>query len=357
MSDDSRIKAAVSHWAARMVSNGVPLADFQDVTNSIDSWNDWCKAWSERGRVHEELGRRAISEKRFISAGEHLTTAGVCYHFGKFLFVQDRDQMKEAHLAAVRCRLDALPYIDPPGIAVDVPWSEKILKGILRKPAGQPKPPVVIMTMGLDSAKEEMDSNELVFLKRGMATLTFDGPGQGECEYTMPICPEYEGPVGAVLDWIGMRDDLDNGNIGIWGVSLGGYYAPRAAAFHPDIKACISLSGPFDWGEILDSIPALTRSAFFARSMSRDEKELRRIADRMTLKDCASDIRCPINIVTGKLDEVVPSHHGKRLADRVSGPVYLNIIEDGGHVANNRGYKYRTQSADWMARQLGSEET
>jgi hypothetical protein len=31
----------------------------------------------------------------------------------------------------------------------------------------------------------------------------------------------------------------------------------------------------------------------------------------------------------------------------------MNMIEDGTHVANNRIYKYRTQSADWMAAQLG----
>ena len=355
MLDDNRIKAAVSHWADRMVSNGVPLADFQDVTNSIRHWDEWCEAWCARGRVHEQLGEKAKSEKRFKSAGEHYTTAGVCYHFGKFLFVHDLDQMKKAHLASVRCRREALPYIDYPGQSVDISWEGQTLKAILRKPVARKRAPIVIMTMGLDSAKEEMHSNELVFLNRGMATLTFDGPGQGESEYTMPICPEYENPVGAVLDWIATRDDVDTRKIGIWGVSLGGYYAPRAAAFHPRIAACIALSGPFDWGDILDTIPDLTRAAFFARSKSRDEHEMREVASRMTLKNCASDIRCPIYIVSGKLDKVVPPDHSKRLAEKAGGQVILNVIEDGGHVANNRGYKYRTQSADWMAQQLGQD--
>ena len=86
-----------------------------------------------------------------------------------------------------------------------------------------------------------METNERVFLERGMATLAFDGPGQGEAEYDLAICPEYERPVGAVIDWLSKRTDIDSEKLGIWGVSLGGYYAPRAAAFDHRIKACISL--------------------------------------------------------------------------------------------------------------------
>ena len=83
---DSRIEQASAHWSHRMVTNGVPLADFQDVTGTITSWNDWCSAWVERGGLHEGLGRNALDEGWTLTAGEHLTTAAACYHFAKFLF-------------------------------------------------------------------------------------------------------------------------------------------------------------------------------------------------------------------------------------------------------------------------------
>ena len=76
------------------------------------------------------------------------------------------------------------------------------------------------MCMGLDSAKEEMDDYENRFLARGLATLAFDGPGQGEAEYDFAICPEYEKPAKAVVDFVETRSDLDAGALGIWGVSL-----------------------------------------------------------------------------------------------------------------------------------------
>src|SRR5688572_15011889 len=241
---DARVKSAIAHWAPRFVANGVPLTDFEEVTAGIERWEDWCKAWSARGAVHEEIGRKALADGQRRSAGEHLTRAAVCYHFSKFVFVVDYEQMKGAHGKAVECRNLALPLLDPPGERVVIPYEGKQLYGNLRLPAGAPAgapPPVVVMCMGLDSAKEEMDTNESVFLARGMATLSFDGPGQGEGEYDFAIRGDYEAPVKAVVDLLEKRSDVDPGRIGLWGVSLGGYYAPRAAAYEKRVKACIAL--------------------------------------------------------------------------------------------------------------------
>ena len=350
---DARVQSAIAHWAPRFVSNGVPLTDFEEVTSGVERWEDWCKAWSARAAVHEELGRKSLADGYKLSAGEHLTRAAVCYHFSKFVFVVDYEQMKAAHRKAVECRNLALPLIDPPGERVQIPYEGRHLYGNLRKPRGVAKPPVVVMCMGLDSTKEEMDSNETTFLARGMATLTFDGPGQGEGEYDFAIRGDYEAPVKAVLDYLGTRGDLDSARIGVWGVSLGGYYAPRAAAFDKRIKACIALSGPFEWVEYFDKLPELTRNTFQVRSRSRTMAEARERAATLTLKNVAKNITCPLFVVAGKQDGIVPWEEGERLAAAVSGPVVRCFIDDGNHVANNRVYRWRPQSADWMARHLG----
>lgn len=351
---DPRISSAAAHWSHRFVTNGIPLADFQDVTGAITRWEDWCAAWVARGDVHRAMGDTALAEGHRLSAGQHLTTAAVCYHFAKFLFVHDMPQMRAAHDKAIAARQDALPHLDPPGQRVEIPWNGTRLAGILRRPRGIDRPPVVIMAMGLDSTKEEMHSNEEVFLDRGMATLAFDGPGQGEAEYDHPILPEYEGPVSAVLDFLETRDDVDAGRAAIWGVSLGGYYAPRAAAFEPRLKACISLTGPFDFAEAFDRAPPLTRAAFTARCHAADDAAARAVAAEMSLQGVADRIRCPTYVVGGALDRVLPPDHADRLAAAVSGPVTFTMIPDGTHVVNNRPYSYRPQTGDWLAAILGA---
>ena len=351
---DSKVQAAIGHWAPRFVANGVPLSDFQEVTAGIERWDDWCAAWSRRALVHEALGRDAAAAGCRLSASEHFTRAGVCYHFAKFVFVHRYDEMRAAHEKAVACRNAALADLDPPGERVEIPYEGTRLYGNLRKPRGAERPAIVVMCMGLDSAKEEMDAYESVFLARGMATLAFDGPGQGEAESELRIRGDYEAPVKSVVDWVARRGDVDGERIGLWGVSLGGYYAPRAAAFEKRIKACISLSGPYDWSEIWPQLNELTREAFRVRAKCATPEEALRYGASLTLKGVSHNITCPLFVVAGKQDRLVPWQDSERLAREASGPVELLLIDDGNHVANNRGYRYRTQSADWMARQLGA---
>jgi dipeptidyl aminopeptidase/acylaminoacyl peptidase len=355
--EDRRVEIAIHNWAPRFVSAGVPLADFEEVTAAIAHWDEWCGAWSGRAAVHEALGRTALADGYNLSAAGHLTRAALCYHFGKFMFVHRIDEMRRAHEKVVECRRLALPHLDPPGERVAIPYEGRTLYGILRKPRGLSRAAVVVMCVGLDSTKEELDVYEDIFLARGMATLAFDGPGQGEAEYELPIRGDYEAPVHAVIDFIETRADLDRDRVGIMGVSLGGYYSARASAFDKRIKACLSFSGPYSWVEIFEGRNELSREAFRVRSHSATIEEAREKARTLTLAAVAMRISCPIYIVAGELDRLTPPDNAERIAAEVSGPCVLSIVKGGNHVVNNRRYAYQTQAADWMAHELGVPRT
>jgi hypothetical protein len=196
---DDRLALAISHWAPRFTTNGVTAGDFDRIVSGISSWDQWCSAWSAVAAEHEQLGRDALVAGRSISAGEHLSQAAAYFHFAKFLFVSDIDQMRAAHQRAVRCLTDALPYLDPPGRRVEIPFEGSRLVGIVRLPTGRGPHPVMIMIPGLDSAKEELRSTEDLFLERGIATFSVDGPGQGEAEYDLPIRGDWEAPGAAII--------------------------------------------------------------------------------------------------------------------------------------------------------------
>ena len=350
---DPRVDSAISHWAPRFVANGILLTDFQEVTAGIERWEDWCGAWCARGQVHESLGREALAQGQLLSGGEHLSRAAVYYHFAKFLTVHDMDQAREAHAKAVSCKHDALPHLKPPISRVEIPYQGGHLAGFLRLPTGAVNPPVMIMIPGLDSAKEELEAYELPFLARGIATLMVDGPGQGEAEYQFPIRGDYEVAVTAIVDWVMTRSEVDTTRIGLWGVSLGGYYVTRAVAFEKRIRACVALAGPYDFSDAWEQLPVLSREAFRVRAHLQTEAEARSHAATLSLKNgVAGQIECPLFLVTGKLDRLVPWQDTAKIADEVQGPVELMIVEDGNHIANNRPYRYRLKTADWMAAQL-----
>lgn len=351
---DHRLKHA-ANWLSRFTVNGVAASDFHDVLLSLTTWDDWCRAWSARAGVHEELGREALEQKCFVSAAEHLSRAAVTYHFAKYLFVQDMDQLRTAHAKAVACLDAALPYLDPPGMRVLIPFEGTHLAATFRLPrcATGARPPLVLMTMGLDLTKEELLTFEMNFLDRGMAILAFDGPGQGEAEYDLPIRCDYENVVTSVIDWVKTNvPEVDIDRIGIWGISLGGYYAPRAAAFDTRIRAAIANCGPYNWGALWEKLPELTRAAYVQRSHSASEAEAREKAFTLSLERVAGRICCPLFVIAAGLDRLCPPEDAERLAREARGPVELLVVEDGNHVAHNRFYKYRGKSADWMARQL-----
>ena len=351
---DDRVLHARTGWIARFTAGGVPVADFIEVTNSITRWRDWCAAWSAQAAIHEGIGRAALEAGCTKSAGHHLTTAAACYHFGKFLFCEFPDEMRAAHRKAVECRTLALPHLGPPGERVEIPFEDKHLYANLRRPAGTDRPPVVILVPGMDSTKEEFHYSEQLFLDRGMATLSLDGPGQGEAEYDFPIRHDYEVPCGVVMDWIEAQDGLDGDRIGLSGASMGGYYVPRVAARDRRVRAAIANGGAFSVLPNFDQRPDTLKEAYRLRTHSKTVAEAREKTVPFNLEGVAGDITCPMFIIGGKEDRITSYRDAERLAREVSGPVTLLLIEGANHVAHNRGHMFKTQAADWMAGHLGA---
>jgi dipeptidyl aminopeptidase/acylaminoacyl peptidase len=349
---DRRVTAAIGHWAPRFIANGVDANDFTRITAAIDDWSGWCAAWCQAGAEHENLGRLALGDGRTRSGGDHLARAAVYYHFAKFLFVQDMSQLRAAHETAVRCLTDALPHLDPPGERVEIPFAGGVLAAILRRPMGAGPHPAVIMISGLDSAKEELRATERLFLDRGMATIAVDGPGQGEAEYDLAIRPDWEVPGGAILDAVAGLPGLDPARTGIWGVSLGGYYAARLASGDRRVRACVSLSGPYDFGATWDQLPDLSREAFQVRSKAATAKEARLRAAELTMAGRAGLLTAPLLIVAGQRDRIIPWEQARQLADDAGDAAELLLLAQGNHGCANVPYQHRPYAADWMARQL-----
>jgi len=184
-----------------------------------------------------------------------------------------------------------------------------------------------------------------------MATLAIDGPGQGEAEYEQPIEPAYEKPVAAVVDWIATRQDLDASRVGLYGISLGGYYALRAAAHERRLQAVVSNAGPYRFGDLWDQLPELTRQAFTKRSGAAGDDDARRRANSLTLEGIDS-VLCPTLLVFGKLDRIIPFSEAERCA-AIDG-VELVAYETGNHGVTDQAFESRTMLADWTRRQLSA---
>lgn len=344
---DPRVEAAVSNWAPRLIANGVDYNDFVRTTAEIERWEQWLPAWTATAEVHERLALEAREQGHTRSAGEAFLRAAVSYHFAKFVWTLDPSRNRAATEAAVNALRAAHELLDPDAERIEAPP----VVANLRRPPGLDRPPLVVLIPGLDSTKEEFFLWESVFLARGMATLSVDGPGQGEAGFEASIRHDYEVAVGAALDALGERGDVDLERVGAVGVSLGGYYVVRAAAFEPRLKAIAGVSGPYNAAAQWDSMPSLTREAFIHHTGAQSEPEGRERAAALDLDGVAELVHQPCLVLTGKRDRVIPWEQTRRIASAVRGAEWV-LYEDGTHVCNNIPFKYRPLVADWMLGQL-----
>jgi pimeloyl-ACP methyl ester carboxylesterase len=349
---DERVAAAIAHWAPRFVTNGVDMNDFQTVTGSVEIWEEWLPAWRANGDMHAALAREAEERGRNRTAGEAWNRAALSYHFGKFVWMLDLERYREATFLAVEALRSAHRHLDPSAERLEIPYDGVALAANLRRPAAVDRPPLVLLLPGLDSTKEEFFAWENVFLSRGLATLSLDGPGQGETGLQSHIEPAYEKAVTAVLDHLEGRDDLDHGRVGLAGVSLGGYYAPRAAAYERRVKAAVGISGPFDFAQCWETMPRPTRETVAHHVGATDEEEARAKAGELNLYEAAALLDRPYLAITGRHDRLIPWEQTKRQADEAPAGEFV-LYEDGNHVCNNLPYLYRPLTADWLREKLG----
>jgi 5-aminopentanamidase len=354
---DRRVADANAHWAARFVANGTSYPDFQATMARITSWDDWCREWGRTASHYEHLAETAEAAGRLVTAGEAWRRAALCWHWGKFVFVDHPDEQRAAHERTVACFRRGAATLDPPAESVRVPYAGTELAAYLRLPqvrgahSASAKPPVVIMIPGLDSVKEELQATAEYMLDRGLAVIAVDGPGQGEAEYHLPIEPAYEKVAAAVADYLDGRKDVDTHRIGVFGVSLGGYYAARSVAYEPRIKAAVALAGPYRWDLDWDELPAQTRATFERRSGASSPAEARVRLGALTLEQAAPLITRPLLVAYGGKDRLVPPYHAERLASEAPGAELL-LDPEGSHGLTNHAFESRSQIADWLVGHL-----
>jgi 2,6-dihydroxypseudooxynicotine hydrolase len=350
---DADIESAIAHWAPRFITQGVDANDFRRITGALEHWSDWLDAWCANGDMHAELAGEAERSGHLLTAGQAWVRAALGYHFAKFVWVLDMDRHRIATQKSIAALRRAHQALDPTAERLEIAFGEARLVGNLRRPAAVDRPPLVLLLPGLDSTKEEFFNWENVYLSRGLATFSLDGPGQGETGWQLALRADYEVATTAAIDMLAARDDVDLDRLGVVGVSMGGYYAVRSAAFDNRIKAVVTVGGPYESGSRFDTRPAISRSAFIQYSHADSVEQARDIATAMTLEGLLADLVQPMLVIFGRQDRLVPYQQAERIVAEAP-RAQLAMFDEGNHVCNNLPYRYQPLAGDWMASTLGA---
>jgi pimeloyl-ACP methyl ester carboxylesterase len=348
----NRVQLAAHHWRPRFVANGLDVNDFDETVARTTDWADWAPNWLAVGQVHEALGDQAAARGRWISAAQAFQQASWCYHLGKFLWFEEPKLHADLRDRSVAVYRRALPHLDPVAQRLEIPFEGHMIPGHLRIAKTPFRPPLVLIVPGLDSSKEELFAIEDEFLRRGLATLTIDGPGQSENSVHFAIRPNWETVITPLIDHLaGLDLDLDLDRIGLMGISMGAIYGPRAAAYEERLRAVVGLAGPYNLGDCWAALNPLTKGGYIFYTKSADEAEARLAAGKLNLEGVLHRVKQPLLVIHGAKDRLFPPAQAERIA-REAPHATLVMYPDGNHVCNNISYKYRPLMADWLADQL-----
>ncbi|MFI9808628.1 alpha/beta hydrolase family protein [Streptomyces sp. NPDC052301] len=326
---------------SRATGAGLDPHEYARVTAQLTALQDWPEAFRTAARGHLEAAERSEAAGHGISAGEAFRTAARWFHYAVLLPHPDRETAALAATEADQAMGRALAHLDPDAVRLAGPS----FAGWLRRPAraATPRPPVVIVVPGLDSGKEEFHDVTDALLRRGVATFTMDGPGQGVLAATTTPRADYHHVIGEVIDALEAHGDVDATATGVIGLSLGGFYAAVCAAYEPRIRATATVSGPYRlrWEEA----PPFVTDTLSQRTGGRLQAE--EFAGRVDLRGIAARIGCPLRVVDGGADVIPGVTNGEPLAREAPRGEYL-LVPHGDHLLGNARADWLPSTCDWL---------
>lgn len=335
---------------------GFRQADIERTTARIKHPRMVAKEWFRTADQQREMAEEAERAGNRETAAEFYHRAALYYGPGVSSIYANNEQKRNAYAKLVHCYERFIANFDGGVQRVEIPFGDRSIPGIFQPAPGVGRAPCVICIPGMDTIKEYFPNPyNNVFNRRGMHTLTIDGPGQGESNVreTWVTLDNYERAGSAVIDWLSQRPEVDPDRIGLYGWSMGSYWGPRIAAYDSRLKACVGAMGVYlDKDIIFNQARPPYKDNYMYMSNIHDEDEFDEMARQMTLAPIADRIKCPTLLVMGEFDELCPLEEAEELFDMLTCPKELWIFENQNHTLGDRLADMYSLVADWLKRQL-----
>ena len=285
----------------------------------------WFEEWTRMGDKIEARGREEERKGHRHTAASCFRRASRYYQTGE-RFVHPRSQRSmDVYAKSVQLFKDAAAVIRHPRIEpVEVPYDGASLPALLVHPdpaaAGGKPAPAMVFFDGFDVTKELQYGYGVPDLAaRGVGCLIVDGPGNGESVRfrNLPLIAETERYASAAYEYLASRRELDARRIGVMALSLGGYYAPRAAALEPRFACCVAWGAQWDYhaiwakrleqlasGQVL-SLSVPPEHLQWVLGVSSNAAALKKL-EGFRLDGIVQKMSCPFLLLHGAGDEQIP---------------------------------------------------
>lgn len=319
----------------------------------------WHREWSRTAKDVADAGYAALARGERTTAQRALFRSLSYWRHSEFFLDSFDPRRTEAYREGTKNFQAAAELTDGRIERIAVPFEGIEMEGyIVRPDASGIARPTVLFLGGADSWAEELYFlGGTEFPARGMNVVMVDTPGRGSSLRFKELYsrPDYEVPVRAILDFLEQREDVDSDRIGLAGVSFGGYYAPRAAAFEPRVKAVAAWCGT--WSILTDFYefyPPLQKQLQWLTG-SKDDAEARQKLAGFTLDGVAERISVPVYVMHGEADVIMDIKGAHRFLEALTTDDVTADIYDGAgslHCSYDYLSVAAARLADWFLHKI-----
>ena len=141
--------------------------------------------------------------------------------------------------------------------------------------------------------------------------------------------------VGALLDWIRTRPDLDAERVMVWGTSYGGHVTLVAGTLYNDrVRCLLDIVGISNLVTFLEGTESYRRDLRRAEYGDERDPETRAFLERIAPVHNADKLKKPLFVVQGRNDPRVPVSEAEQMVSTVrknGTPVWYLLAKDEGH--------------------------
>ena len=365
------------------VASGAELGEIVDMCEPIKRAADegadagtpaFMKEWAKKADTLSELANEDLERGRNLSAADKFRRASLYYVTAERM--QGAGQPGKAATFA-KAQSAFKQYVELSGencTRVEIPYKGAVIPALFTRAEGVDGPaPCVLFTNGLDSSKELLFWSWLphALAKRGISTLCVDQPGTGETLrlHNLPATPYAEEWATPCYEYLAGRDDVDGERVGVSGISLGGHFAARAAAYEPRFASAAVWGANHNWYEVqmgrLDSegenpVPHYWKHVYWVFGATDKEDFFKKI-EGMDMNGHMDRIKMPFLITHGASDRQINVKYARQAFEQMTNSIKPELkiftAREGGveHVgADNMSYG-RDYIADWFADTLGDQ--
>ena len=204
----------------------------------------WANEWNATAKMVEEEAEVFMEKDETISAREAYLRASMYYRAAEYFGFFSEPSRRENWEKSKECFQKAAKFFEATCEIIEISFEDMKLPGYFIRPdENSEKRPTLLIMSGFDGTAEELYFYLGVgAVAKGYNVLLFEGPGQvGPIHIypEKPFRPDYEVPVKTIVDYVLLRDDVDEERLALVGFSLGGYFASRAVVYEKRIKACV----------------------------------------------------------------------------------------------------------------------